>query len=141
MNDALLRWLGWAAVVLLLLGAVGSFFTRYRLLGDMLDRSQALLVQDDLLSSRPAGTPGFAPVGHSARLTSSGLTENCTGRQIQSLWLFQQTGGQLRAAVQVDGIPLGQLQCEAISVEASYRMQSRTGMDGLLLEMSFQRIR
>ena len=141
MDDALMRWLGWAAVVLLLLGAVGSFFSRYQILGTMLDGAQTLLLQDDLYQSMPSETTPLLLGGNFAQATASNFSEICTGERIQSLWLLVETEGLPQAKVQVDGIPLEQLQCEAIPLDAEYRMNSWTGEDGLLLEMDFRRVR
>lgn len=141
MDDALMRWLGWVAVVLLLLGAVGSFFSRYQILGTMLDGAQTLLLQDDMYQSASTDTTASRLSGNQAQASVSSFSENCTGERVQSLWLLAETEGQLRANVHVDGIPLAQLQCEDIPLDAEYRMNSRTGEDGLLLEMDFQRVR
>ena len=141
MDVALMRWLGWAAVVLLLLGAVGSFFSRYQLLGTMLDGAQTLLLQDDLYQTMPSDLTLSLPGGIQSQATTSDFSEICSGKRIQSLWLLVETEGLPQAKVQVDGIPLDQLQCEAIPQEAEYLMKSRTGENGLFLEMDFQRIR
>lgn len=154
MQDSLMRWLGWLTVVLLVLGAMASFFHQAGRLDAMLEGANMLMLQDDVYRSDlpvvPAPLSGYVadtedmPIGDVApgavsRL-ENGFSEIVGPMAIQSLWLHATAGQAHAIPVFLDDIPLRDLMWQDVAVPARYRLSCVTTSSEEGYVMRFSRL-
>lgn len=153
MGETWMRWLGWTAMLLLVLGAVGVFFRQYRALDAAIDNTARTVMRDDLYLETPADpvAPNQADGlrradGYHAVSLREGLAGECSGAYLLAVWTLSAAGMDSaagtdeRPAVIVDGQPLETLHPGDVPKTAMYRMRSQTETDGTGLTLRFDRL-
>lgn len=145
MSDALARWIGWAAMLLLVLGAVGTFFSQYRSMAVGLESTRAVVLRDDLYvegssPNRATGDDSEAErvCAYNLQLSEVGVTGLCSGSYLQSLWLLSAATTARSSWIQVDGIALETLDVTTLRETDLYRMTSRKDGEGAVPGLCFE---
>ena len=132
-------------MLLLVLGAVGTFFSQYRSMAAGLENTRAVVLRDDLYvegvsPNRESGGDGKegSVSAYNLQLSEAGVAGRCSGTYLQSLWLLSSASAARSSWIEVDGIALETLDVTTLRGTDTYRMTSRDGGEGVAPGLCFE---
>ena len=144
MSETWMKWLGWTTMLLLVMGAVGMFFCQYRTLDAAIGEAAAMTLRDDLYLTAPVFPAAWTeqPLlqdanGYDVNNLDAGMSGQCSGAYLLSVWTLTSASEENLPAVFVDGCAVALLNPGDVAQAGTYRMTSRTRPDGTGLTLCF----
>lgn len=148
MDENIRRFLGWTAVVLMTVTAMGSFLVRYAGFTRLLDNMESVSLSDSLVKEVERQTPsspalvlfGSLDSRLPFRATREGLVRECGGGELIGVLMLAGEDGILDEAIDVDGVPCGRVDLAGIRKENRYRVVVDVDETGVVISSGYVKL-